>query len=78
MTPCPACDVAHSDDPLFCMAYGVALGAAFTDMHSITELMCKSHRTSYVLAMVKASVKANETSTAPDLPAESEGKASDE
>lgn len=58
---CPACDL-QLLAPLESLALGVALGAAFPDMHSITELMCAKHRTPYVLAMARASVFANDSS----------------
>lgn len=61
MRHCPACDVAHSDDPLFCLAIGVAIGTAFLDMHRATELMCAAHRTPYVMASLRAAVAVNKT-----------------
>jgi hypothetical protein len=57
--PCPGCDAAAHADPLVCLALGVSLGAAFTDMHDITELMCRDHRTRYVMAMMRAQVAVN-------------------
>lgn len=53
--PCPACDVAHSDDPLFCLALGAAMGNAYADIHDVTEQMCASHRTAWTMAMLKVS-----------------------
>lgn len=58
---CPACDVARMQcSPLTAMALGVALGSAHSDMHAVTELMCETHRGSYVMAMARAAMIANE------------------
>jgi len=53
--PCPACDIAHSDDPLFCLALGAAMGNAYADIHDVTEQMCPSHRKDWIVAMLKVS-----------------------
>ena len=52
MKPCPACDVQHSDDPLFCLALGVAVGHSYAEMHHVTEQMCATHRKPYIMAMI--------------------------
>lgn len=62
MTPCPCCDV-EEYGPLEGLALGVALGAAFGDMHKVTELCCPAHRTKYIMAMLHADVRANTVAT---------------
>jgi hypothetical protein len=45
--------------PIMALALGVSLGAAFEDMHRVTEMMCTKHRSTYVVAMATASVLGN-------------------
>ncbi len=66
-TPCPACDLDNLAEHriqtdmgrMMGLAMGVALGAAFDDMRKVTELMCRKHRTPYMMAMVRASAMAD-------------------
>jgi hypothetical protein len=59
--PCPLCDIARTNtiDATQAFALGVAVGAAFSDIHSVTEIMCSRHRSPYVVAMAKASIAVN-------------------
>jgi hypothetical protein len=80
--PCPLCDVDRwGFKPPMAFAYGVSLGAAFIDMHGVTELMCGEHRPLYVMAMTHASVamatRGDEEEPFAEegpLPSESDGK----
>ena len=58
--PCPCCDITKSHaGPVLALAMGVGLGAAFPDIHRVTELMCAAHRAPYVMAMMHAQVAMN-------------------
>lgn len=68
-TPCPGCDTDRAQlSPLAALAFGVALGAAFDDMHKVTEIMCSKHRARYIILMAQAAIMAN--TEEPDYEAE--------
>lgn len=60
--PCPLCDIEKKGlpdpdgpwQPADILAFGVALGVIFKDMHKVTECVCGPHRTHWVMSMLSA------------------------